>query len=132
MKKCIVLLFVLIGLAGCIDQGKLVRVDFQMSENPSGEGMVIEENQLKIIDSMFRKIKWENAKVQMGRKEDVALTFFYRYNPNEPERLEDYQIWFNNDMVTEIVDQNRHRYGKLDEEDAVKLKEAINKQTVNP
>jgi hypothetical protein len=132
MKKWIVLLFVLIGLIGCMDQEKLVRVDFQMGENPSGNDMITEEDQLKIIDTMFRRIKWENAKVQMSRKEDVALTFFYRYNPNEPERLEDYQIWFNKDKVTEIVDQNRHKYGKLDEEDTEKLKKTINKQILNP
>jgi hypothetical protein len=87
--------------------------------------MITEEERVQTIVSIFREVKWENAKVQMSRKEDMVLTFFYQYNPNEPERLEDYKIWFNKDMVTEIVDHNKNRYGKLDESNAVKLREAI-------
>jgi hypothetical protein len=125
MKKWIAFLFVLIGLAGCNDHEMLVRVDYQMGEWRTGDAqMITEAGQVKMIETVFKKVKWENAKVQMDRKEDLILTFFYRYNPNEPERLEEYQIWFNNE-VTEIVDPNKHRYGILDEADAQRIKELL-------
>ncbi|MCM3732624.1 hypothetical protein M3196_13205 [Fictibacillus nanhaiensis] len=125
MKKWIAFLFVLIGLAGCGDHEELVRVDYQMGEWRTGDAqMITEESQVRMIESIFKKVKWENAKVQMDRKKELILTFFYRYDPNEPERLEEYQIWFNNE-VTEIVDPNKNRYGILDEAEAQRLKEVI-------
>ncbi|RZT23498.1 intein [Fictibacillus sp. BK138] len=119
------MLIVLISLVGCNNEKKLVRVDYQISENHSGEHIITDEDRIQTIASIFEKVKWENVKVEMSRKEDMQLTFFYQYDPNEPERLEEYKIWFNKDMDTEIVDPNKHRYGKLDEADAVKLREAI-------
>lgn len=124
MKKWLAILFVVVTLTGCSNK-KLVRIDFQKGENLSEENMIIEQAQLNTIETIFRHVKWEDAKVQMVRKEDMKLTFFYQYNPNEPERLEEYKVWFNKDMVIEIVDPNENRYGKLDEPDALKLTEAL-------
>lgn len=124
MKKWFIILLVLIGLVGCNNE-KLVRVDYQIGENHSGEHMITEEERVQTIGSIFGEVKWENAKVEMSRKEDMMLTFFYQYNPNEPERLEEYKVWINKDMITEIVDLNKNRYGKLDGSDAVKLRETI-------
>lgn len=87
--------------------------------------MITDEVRVQTIASIFRKVKWENVKVEISRKEDMMLTFFYQNNLNEPERLEEYKIWFNKDREAEIVDPNKHRYGKLHEKDAVKLREAI-------
>lgn len=90
MKKWIAFLFVLIGLAGCSDHEELVRVDYQMGEWRTGDAqMITQESQVRMIESIFKKVKWENAKVRMDRKEELILTFFYRYDPNEPERLEE-------------------------------------------
>lgn len=127
MKKWLIILLVLIGLVGCNNE-KLVRVDYQIGEDHSGEHIITEEERVQKIASIFGKVKWENAKVEMSRKEDMLLTFFYQNDLNEPERLEEYKIWFNKDMFTEIVDLNKNRYGKLDESDAVKLREAIPKK----
>lgn len=127
MKKWVVMLFVLMSLVACNNE-KLIRVDYQIGEDHSGEHMITEEDRVQTIASIFRQVKWDNAKVQMDRKEDMMLTFFYQYNPNEPERLEEYKIWFNKDRVTEIVDPNKNRYGKLDEADAEKLREVIIKK----
>jgi hypothetical protein len=124
MKKWFIILMVLIGLVGCNNE-KLVRVDYQIGENHSGEHMITEEERVQTIASIFGEVKWENAKVEMSRKKDMLLTFFYQNDLNEPERLEEYKIWFNKGMFTEIVDLNKNRYGKLDESDAVKLREAI-------
>ena len=124
MKKWFIILLVLIGLVGCNNE-KLVRVDYQIGEDHSGEHIITEEEPVQKIASIFGKVKWENAKVEMSRKEDMLLTFFYQNDLNEPEKLEEYKIWFNKGMFTEIVDLNKNRYGKLDESDAVKLREAI-------
>lgn len=127
MEKWFIILLVLIGLVGCNNE-KLVRVDYLIGGNHSEEHVLTEKEQVQTIASIFGEIKWENAKVEMSRKEDMKLTFFYQNNLNEPERLEEYKIWFNKGMVTEIEDQNKNRYGKLDESDAVKLREAIPKK----
>ncbi len=119
------MLIALISLVGCNNEKKLVRVDYQISENHSGEHMITDEDRVQTIASIFGKVKWKNVKVEMSRKEDMQLTFFYQYDPNEPERLEEYKIWFNNGRVTEIVDLDKNRFGKLDEADAVKLRETI-------
>jgi hypothetical protein len=124
MKKWFFILLVLIVLVGCNNE-KLVRVDYQIGENHSGEHMITEEERVFTIASIFGEVKWENAKVEMSRKEDMMLTFFYQNNLNEPERLEEYKIWFNKDRKAEIVDPNKHRYGELDEKGAVELREAI-------
>lgn len=124
MKKWFFILLVLIVLVGCNNE-KLVRVVYQIGENHSGEHMITEEERIFTIASIFGEVKWENAKVEMSRKEDMMLTFFYQNNLNEPERLEEYKIWFNKDRKAEIVDPNKHRYGELDEKGAVELREAI-------
>ncbi|OOE13141.1 hypothetical protein UN64_10000 [Fictibacillus arsenicus] len=100
-------------------------MDYQIGEDHSGEHIITEEDRVQTIASIFGKVKWENAKVEMSRKEDMLLIFFYQNDLNEPERLEEYKIWFNKGMFTEIIDLNKNRYGKLDESDAVKLREAI-------
>lgn len=127
MKKWLVVAFlVIMSLAGCNEDEKLVRVDYQLSEmQTDDDGIIADENQVKEIGLLFEKVKWENAKVEMSRKEDMTLTLFYRYDPNMPERLEEYKIWFHKDMAAEIVDSNEHKYGKLSREDAEKLKKQI-------
>ncbi|MBY6036600.1 hypothetical protein KUV80_08045 [Fictibacillus nanhaiensis] len=114
----------LIGLVGC-NEKKLLRIDYQKGKNRSEENKIVDENEIKTIERIMSKVEWENAKVEMTRKEDVMLTFFYQLDPNEPEKLEEYRIWFNQDMNTGIVDSNQNRHGELDESDAVKLKEFI-------
>lgn len=126
MKKWLVVLFLVMSLVGCNEDEKLVRIDYQHGEMQTGDdGIITEEDQVKSIGALFENVKWENAKVQMSRKEDMMLTFFYLYDPNMPERLEEYKIWFHDDRSAEIVDSNEHRYGKLSRADTEKLKTAI-------
>ncbi|KZE69271.1 hypothetical protein AWM68_03110 [Fictibacillus phosphorivorans] len=127
MKKWLVLVFfVMMSLAGCNEDEKLVRVDYQLSDmQTDDDGIIADEDQVKGIGALFEKVKWENAKVEMSRKEDMTLTLFYLYDPNMPERLEKYKIWFHDDRSAEFVDATNHRYGKLSREDAEKLKKQI-------
>ena len=128
MLKWGVTLFIVAVLAGCREDEKLVRVDYQMNEFQTGDGqMITETEQVRKIGELFEKVDWEkgNVKVQMDREEDMTLTFFYRYDENMPERLEEFEIWFNDGNPVEIVDQNEHRYGKLSAADGQKLKDVI-------
>ncbi|MBN3545204.1 hypothetical protein [Fictibacillus barbaricus] len=116
------------SLAGCREDEKLVRVDYQNSELHTSDGqMITETEQVRKIGELFEKVDWEkgNVKVQMNREEDLKLTFFYRYDKNMPERLEEFEIWFNDGNPVEIVDQNEHRYGKLGAADGQKLEDVI-------
>ncbi|MGA4721200.1 hypothetical protein ACOZ9X_14465 [Fictibacillus nanhaiensis] len=116
----------MMSLAGCNEDEKLIRVDYQLSEmRTDDDGIITDENQVKSIGAQLERVNWENAKVEMARKEDLTLTLFYLYDPNMPERLEEYKIWFHDDRVAEIVDLNEHKYGKLSREDAEKLKKQI-------
>lgn len=126
MKKWMLVLLLIMSLAGCNEDEKLIRVDYQLSEMRTGDdGIITDENQVKSIGALLEKVKWEKANVQISRKEDMTLTLFYLYDPNMPERLEEYKIWFHDDRVAEIVDSNEHKYGKLSREDAEKLKKQI-------
>ncbi|MGM0804089.1 MAG: hypothetical protein ACQET8_05070 [Bacillota bacterium] len=126
MKRRLVVLLLMMSLAGCNENEKLIRVDYQLSEMRTGDdGIITDEDQLKSIGAQLERVNWENAKVEIARKEDLTLTLFYLYDPNMPERLEEYKIWFHNDMDAEIVDLNEHKYGKLSREDAEKLKNQI-------
>ncbi|MFG6494619.1 hypothetical protein P8610_04625 [Fictibacillus sp. UD] len=126
MKKWLVVLFLVMSLAACNKEEKLVRVDYETVEmRPSDDGIITDENQVKSIGAQLEKVNWENEKVEMSRKEDMTLTLFYLYDPNMPERLEEYKIWFHDEMDAEIVDPNEHRYGKLGREDAEKLKNQV-------
>ncbi|MDM5317088.1 hypothetical protein QUF49_13860 [Fictibacillus sp. b24] len=125
MKKWLVVLFLVMSLAGCNEDEKLVRVDYEMVEmRPGDDGIITDENQVKSIGVLLETVKWENAKVEMSRKEDMMLTLFYLYDPNMPERLEEYKIWFHDDMNAEIVD-SVNQYGKLNAADGQKLKALI-------
>lgn len=127
MKKWVVLIFcLLIGLAGCSSkEGTLEWIDVEKKDMQALEHKILEKDQLKQIEEMMERVKWEEAKVEMARKEDVKLTFYYEFDPNMPERLEEYMIWFNKGNTAELVDPNKHRYGKLNKEDTQKLKAAI-------
>lgn len=126
MKRRLVVLLLMMSLAGCNENEKLIRVDYQLSDMRRGkDGIIKDVSQVRWIGAQLERVIWENAKVEMSRKEDLTLTLFYLYDPNMPERLEEYKIWFHNDMDAEIVNLNEHKYGKLSREDAEKLKKQI-------
>ncbi|MBH0170262.1 hypothetical protein [Fictibacillus sp. 18YEL24] len=120
------MLLLMMSLAGCNENEKLIRVDYQLSEMRTGDdGIITDEDQVKSIGAQLERVNWENAKVEIARKEDLTLTLFYLYDPNMPERLEEYKIWFHDYRVAEIVDLNEHKYGKLSRIDAEMLLNAV-------
>ncbi|WP_163539242.1 hypothetical protein [Gracilibacillus sp. YIM 98692] len=125
MKKImsIILLFAIILLAACSGQekGELTRVDVQKVDKEGNyeEVVMITDNEsIELLKKTFEDIKWDDKVVNMARKADVKATLFYEYDKNMPERLVEYEIWFNENTGTaEIVSNNeKEGYGELDKE----------------
>jgi hypothetical protein len=114
-------------LVGCINKApnkfdlkQLTRVDIEVvkADGSYEEAvMITDEETIYAIRKAFKQIKWEpNVEPKMARKEDVKATLFFKYDENTPERLFEYQVWFNqnNDTATIISNNVKEGYGTLD------------------
>ncbi|TKH03527.1 hypothetical protein FC682_17510 [Peribacillus simplex] len=131
MKKIInfTSLFVfMVLLVGCIEEkGQLSRVDVQKIDT---EGkyedvvMITDRESIELLRQAFEQIKWDDKVVKMARKPDVKATLFYNFDENKPERLYEYEIWFNESAgtVTIISNNENESYGELDKDNAQALK----------
>lgn len=121
-------------LIGCInkapnefDLNQLTRVDIEVvkpDESYEEAVMITDEETVDALRKAIKQIKWEpNVEPKMARKEDVKATLFFEYDENMPERLFEYQIWFNqsNDTATIISNNVQEGYGTLDKENAQAL-----------
>jgi hypothetical protein len=141
MKKIInfTFLFVFMTLmVGCMgeEKGQITRVDVQKI-NPFGNYgdvvMITDNESIELLRTAFEKVNWEPDIVpNMARKADVKATLFYEFDKNMPERLYEYEIWFNEhaDSATIISNNEKEGYGELDKDNADILKsELLNKIT---
>jgi hypothetical protein len=130
MKKIISINFLLVimFLVACSGQekGELTRIDvvarFDAKEI---EHHIQLKEELTSVENAFNKVKWEpNVEPKMARESDVKAIFFYIVDKNMPERLVEYEIWFNQnkDTATIISDNENEGYGTLDNENAEILK----------
>ncbi|MFE4077475.1 hypothetical protein [Peribacillus sp. YIM B13477] len=132
MKKIInfTSLFVfMVLLVGCIgeEKGQLSRVDVQKIDT---EGkyedvvMITDRESIELLMQAFEQIKWDDKVVKMARKPDVEATLFYTFDENKPERLYEYEIWFNESSGTATIISNNENesYGELDKDNAQALK----------
>lgn len=132
MKKIInfTSLFVfMVLLVGCIgeEKGQLSRVDVQKIDT---EGkyedvvMITDRESIELLMQAFEQIKWDDKVVKMARKPDVEATLFYTFDENKPERLYEYEIWFNESSgaATIISNNENESYGELDKDNAQALK----------
>ncbi|KOR87238.1 hypothetical protein AM233_08960 [Bacillus sp. FJAT-22058] len=115
-------------LVGCIEEkGQLSRVDVQKIDT---EGkykdvvMIIDRESIELLRQAFEQIKWDDKVVKMARKPDVEATLFYIFDENKPERLYEYEIWFNESVGTATIISNNENesYGELDKDNAQALK----------
>ncbi|MBM6617819.1 hypothetical protein [Bacillus suaedaesalsae] len=132
MKKIINLTILLMLLAGCDGHGnsQLERIEVQkVSEEGNYEEtiMITDMERIDLIKETFIEVNWEpNTKAEMARKEDLLAALFYSFDKNMPERLYEYRIWFNSNETATIISNNeKEGYGKLDKENAEKLKENL-------
>lgn len=130
MKKIINFnsLFVfMVLLVGCIEEkGQLSRVDVQKIDT---EGkyedvvMITDRESIELLRQAVEQIKWDDKVVKMARKPDVEATLFYTFDENKPERLYEYEIWFNESAGTATIISNNENesYGELDKDNAQAL-----------
>jgi hypothetical protein len=131
MKKIInfTSLFVLVVLlVGCMEEkGQLSRVDVQKIDTVGKYEdvvMITDRESIELLRQAFEQIKWDDKVVKMARKPDVAATLFYTFDENKPERLYEYEIWFNESAGTATIISNNENesYGELDKDNAKALK----------
>ena len=106
------------------DLNQVTRVDVEVVKedgNYEETKMITDEEKIDLLRKTLNQIIWEpDVQPSMARKEDVKATLFFKYDKNMPERLLEYQIWFNqsNDTVTIISNNEKEEYGTLDKENA--------------
>jgi hypothetical protein len=134
MKKIIsiVFLFVFLLLTACFGQekGELTRVDAQKVDkegNYEDVVMITDNESIELLKEAFEYIKWDDKIVNMARKADVKATLFYTFDENMPERLVEYEIWFNGNTGTAtIVSNNENKsYGELDKDNTNTVKNIL-------
>lgn len=132
MNICLVIFLIIsIFLVGCVnkvpnkfDLKQLTRVDIEVVKADGSyeeSVMITDEETGDAIRKVIKQIKWEpNVEPKMARKEDVKVTLFFNFDKNIPERLFEYQIWFNqnNDTSTIISNNEKEGYGTLDKVNA--------------
>jgi hypothetical protein len=139
MKKIInfTSLFVfMVLLVGCIgeEKGHLSRIVVQKIDkegNYEDVVMITDRESIELLRQDFEQIKWDDKVVKMARKPDVEVTLFYTFDENKPERLYEYEIWFNESAGTATIISNNENesYGELDKDNAQALKSNyLNKQ----
>ncbi|MGM7702338.1 hypothetical protein ACSVDE_11485 [Pseudalkalibacillus sp. Hm43] len=110
-----------------MDLDQLSRIDVQVVNSDESYGdpfMITDDETLGKLREAFHHIKWEpNVNPKMARKEDIKATLFFRYDKNMPERLIEYQIWFEQNLgtVTIISNNEKEGYGTLEKEYAENL-----------
>ena len=129
-------LFIFIGiiitlLVACSSKETyLTRIDVQLvnqDESLQEESMIIDIVTLDSIESLFQEIEWDKEiQEENARKEDILLTVFYSEDENYKETLHLYRLWFETDnTITIIRSDNKEPYGKLNEENSIKLKNLL-------
>ena len=121
-------------LMGCTNTGskefnfkQLTRVDVEVvkaDESYEEAVMITDEETIDVLRKIFKEIQWEpNAEPKMARMEDVKATLFFEYDKNMPERLVEYEIWFNQSNGTAIIMSNNEieGFGTLDKDHAQTL-----------
>ncbi|WP_318264041.1 hypothetical protein [Peribacillus simplex] len=114
-------------LVGCMgeDTGQLTRVDVQKNdaeEKYEETLMITDSESIELLREAFKQIKWDNRMVKIARKPDLKATLFYTFDENMPERLVEYEIWFNENGTATIISNNENKsYGELDKESAKTL-----------
>ena len=129
-------------LIGCTNKSpnefnlnQLIIVDVEVvkaDESYEEAVMITDEETIDVLRKTFKQIKWEpDIEPKMARKEDVKATLFFKYDENLPERLFEYEIWFNqsNDTATIISNNEKEGYGTLDKNNAKTLENILLKSS---
>lgn len=121
-----------IVLIGCSENSKqLTRIDVQEVKTDGSYDevvMITDKDKVESIETIFKQVKWDkNTMPSMARMEDMKATFFYEIDENMPEKLIEYQIWFNqeNGTATIISSDKEESYGNLNKKNGKILKDKL-------
>lgn len=125
-------LFLLILVGGCSKENEqqLTRIDVQYVNSDESYGevvMITDKKRLQNVQVSLQQVKWEpNIEAEMARREDVKATLFMQFDNNMPERLYEYQIWFNDNGTATIISNNVNEgYGTLNKTNTNTLKNEL-------
>lgn len=117
----------LLLMVGCTTKGKgkgkLTRIDVFIGNQE--ETHIQDKSTLDLVEKISAKVKWEpNTFPKIGQEADVKVVFFYEVKKNLPEKLTEYEIWFNEDTGTAAIISTNEKegYGTLDKENTAALK----------
>ncbi|MGG2028014.1 hypothetical protein AB1282_20140 [Gottfriedia sp. S16(2024)] len=134
LKKYFVLIAVLTFLlVGCTSEGKgeLTRIDIDTFVKNQEPTHIQDKDTLVLIENLFKKIKWQSNQIlSMAKKPDLLAVFFYEEEKNMPNRLYEYEIWFNATGTATIIindEKEGYSYGELDKNNAKTLKNHFSK-----
>ena len=107
-----------------IKQLNRVDVKIQTDGNSKVYENVFGDEELRYLRELLADMDWEqNQYKEMQTKEDTIATLFFRYNENQPEKLVNYYIWFDQDKGTAVIlNKEKKELALLDKENAEKLK----------
>jgi len=117
----------LLLMVGCTTKGKgkrkLTRIDVFIGNQE--ETHIQDKDTLDLVEKISANVKWEpNTLPKIAREADVKVVFFYEVKKNLPEKLTEYEIWFNEDTGTAAIISTNEKegYGMLDKEYTKALK----------
>ncbi|GLC89109.1 hypothetical protein [Lysinibacillus piscis] len=128
-------IFWLLLLVGCgvheepMSISSLTRVDVTVMQPDGSDGETIvlaDQETVNQLRSLFAAIQWEyQVKAEMVRREDVQATLFFELDPNMPEKLAIYQIWFEANGIATVIHGAENGYGRLTKEQAKQLQAIV-------
>ncbi len=126
-KKALILVFLFILLlVGCLGgPGELTRIDILAVDK---EMHIQDAEKINRIKSIMKEVDWNPNKVyDMSREGDVKTIFFFDFDKNLPEKLIDYEIWWNQSNGSAIIgsSEKEEGYGKLNKENSKKLEKEL-------
>ena len=139
-NRRIIISILFIVLTGCatktpngVELSRLTRVDVEVVNSAGNyEKAITDEKTINILRQVFGEIKWEyNVVAKLSRAEDVKANLFFKSDGHSSDKSGplEYEIWFEqpNDtaMLTTRDEENDGAIGKLDKENANKLKSVL-------
>ena len=126
-KKALVLVFLFVFLlVGCLGgPGELTRIDVLAFNK---EMHIQDAEKINRIKSIMKEVDWNPNKIyDMSREEDVKAIFFFDFDKNLPERLVEYEIWWNQSNGSAIIgsSEKEEGYGTLDKEYSEELEKEL-------
>ncbi|MEK4386113.1 DUF4362 domain-containing protein [Solibacillus sp. FSL W7-1464] len=109
----------LLLLAGCNDtmqhSATLEWAVINVKNSAADEIIIHDPKELEDITSYLSKTDWQpNTEPKMATHEDIILSLFIEVEQNMPERINEYQIWFEEDNSMTIMSNVKSEgFGKL-------------------